>query len=542
MPAKRPRGAPEASSAMAGTSSRSAGWVGSTGPPPRAGSAPAPASTPAATSASASALSAVDLQRASAALGEVSDVGVGGVFGSRGAGRGTSGGGRRGAAGAGDRAGVDEAEEANVAFVKAYERTWEALEEDEDGRLRVSESALAEARNKRASVLRLRAVANGGSGLGVRRGMVRYVVLVVDLSGAAREHDPSMRPSRLSCVLGAAQALVREFFALNPLGSLCMVALRGGRAWRVSDLSGNPRHHAASLASWLRAHDDLDGGGGGDWGEASVQNAVETSLACLAGVPPYGRREAVLIYAALNSVDPGDASAAVAAAKKAGLRCSVVGLAAEVHILGKLAHETGGTYHTALDSENLFQLVRLHGPPPPDTGGEAKAGAVATVEARKAKDQLIRMGFPRRIAHRRGLCACHGQLRDEASECTQCGARVCDLPATCPVCSLTLVSSPHLARSYHHLFPVPVFEEVPIAMGICRGCLGTLGPPVGEQGSLSGAGGAGATRCPQCLEHFCLECDGYVHAHLHNCPGCESRARVFLTPAPASDNVGMEVT
>ena len=28
------------------------------------------------------------------------------------------------------------------------------------------------------------------------------------------------------------------------------------------------------------------------------------------------------------------------------------------------------------------------------------------------------------------------------------------------MCGLTLVSSPHLARSYHHLFPVPPFAEV----------------------------------------------------------------------------------
>ena len=29
------------------------------------------------------------------------------------------------------------------------------------------------------------------------------------------------------------------------------------------------------------------------------------------------------------------------------------------------------------------------------------------------------------------------------------------LPTTCPVCRLPLVSAPHLARSYHHLFPPP---------------------------------------------------------------------------------------
>jgi transcription initiation factor TFIIH subunit 2 len=35
-----------------------------------------------------------------------------------------------------------------------------------------------------------------------------------------------------------------------------------------------------------------------------------------------------------------------------------------------------------------------------------------------------------------------------------------DLPCSCHVCGLTLVSSPHLARSYHHLFPVKAFSEV----------------------------------------------------------------------------------
>lgn len=41
-----------------------------------------------------------------------------------------------------------------------------------------------------------------------------------------------------------------------------------------------------------------------------------------------------------------------------------------------------------------------------------------------------------------------------------CRARVSELPGACHVCALTLVSSPHLARSYHHLFPVPPFAEV----------------------------------------------------------------------------------
>lgn len=45
----------------------------------------------------------------------------------------------------------------------------------------------------------------------------------------------------------------------------------------------------------------------------------------------------------------------------------------------------------------------------------------------------------------------------------RCKARVVDLPCSCHICGLTLISSPHLARSYHHLFPVKAFTEVPQA-------------------------------------------------------------------------------
>ena len=30
-------------------------------------------------------------------------------------------------------------------------------------------------------------------------------------------------------------------------------------------------------------------------------------------------------------------------------------------------------------------------------------------------------------------------------------------------------------------------------------------------------------RCPKCNQHFCLDCDIYIHESLHNCPGCESQ-------------------
>ena len=44
--------------------------------------------------------------------------------------------------------------------------------------------------------------------------------------------------------------------------------------------------------------------------------------------------------------------------------------------------------------------------------------------------------------------------------CPQCHSKFCELPIDCSICGLTLISSPQLARSYHHLFPVSNFTEV----------------------------------------------------------------------------------
>merc|ERR1712112_555550 len=64
------------------------------------------------------------------------------------------------------------------------------------------------------------------------------------------------------------------------------------------------------------------------------------------------------------------------------------------------------------------------------------------------------------------LCMCHldtasgCKLSTTGFLCPQCSAKYCELPVECKCCGLTLVSAPPLARSYHHLFPLPVFTEM----------------------------------------------------------------------------------
>ena len=101
----------------------------------------------------------------------------------------------------------------------------------------------------------------------------------------------------------------------------------------------------------------------------------------------------------------------------------------------------------------------------------------------------------------------------------------------CHVCGLSLVSSAHLARSYHHLFPVPLFQEESTDLLElsttgdlrCRGCGKSL-VIAGDNGA--GNNGAGekyevVLKCPKCAGYFCIACDVFIHEDLHNCPGCE---------------------
>lgn len=102
----------------------------------------------------------------------------------------------------------------------------------------------------------------------------------------------------------------------------------------------------------------------------------------------------------------------------------------------------------------LFELV-----PPPAQHAVARTGGGGS--ANPAAD-LMMMGFPTRLPDSSppSLCACHSDMKSEGFLCPRCMAKVCDVPTDCDICGLMIVSSPHLARSYHHLFPVKPYQAV----------------------------------------------------------------------------------
>ena len=162
------------------------------------------------------------------------------------------------------------------------------------------------------------------------------------------------------------------------------------------------------------------------------------------------------MYGALLTIDPGDIHDTISALITDRIRVSIVGLSAQVAICQELCSRTNAgddsQYIVATNADH-FQSLLLAATTPP----------VARTREH-ACPNLLQMGFPSRTLDRPDaavmLCVCHNQPHREGYRCTRCGAKVCKLPVECPSCGLTLIMSTHLARSYHHMFPLPMYREV----------------------------------------------------------------------------------
>jgi len=366
----------------------------------------------------------------------------------------------------------------------SVQRSWESLREDASGRLLDSNQGRIAARRGSAE-----SVVAGA----IRRGLIRYVMVVVDMSDSMAMSD--FRPSRGAVASEVLEQWLSDFFAENPLSQVGLIAMRGGRAEKLTDLSANKRAHVNALAQ----------GGLAGGGEASLQNALELAAGLLRDIPEYGHREVVVLFGSLATKDPGDIFQTMDKCRRLRMHVSVVGLCAEVYILRAVADDTGGTCSVATDAEHLRLLLAALLVPPP-TGCRESLLA-----------EMMEMGFPKRdqgvaaplMAYDGGSTLKPVTM---AYTCPRCASRTTEIPSVCVVCTLPLVSSPHLTQSYHHLFPLAAFEPSPAAASpaACAGCGSTRGLAADD----------GWFQCPGCTHGFCIECDSFLHDSLHNCPGC----------------------
>ncbi|OQR86445.1 General transcription factor IIH subunit [Achlya hypogyna] len=369
----------------------------------------------------------------------------------------------------------DEEQGKGYAWEGSFERSWDGIEEDESGALKISAFATSsgdKSRLRRQEMLQR-----------VRKGLIRYVYVIVDLSKGMSQKD--WKPHRCAIVTEEVQRFVADYFDQNPISQLGLIGIKSSVAEKLSDLSGNPGHHIDILKRTLTVH-----------GEPSLQNALEMAKSALKTVPSYGSKEIIVVYGSLTTTDPGDIFATVTGLQKDSIRCSFVGIGAEMHLLRRIAKDTQGTYSVAMDPGHFKDLMAAFTVPSPSLASSVTRFAT-----------LVEMGFPQRRSGALSLCVCHQVFTTTGYLCPRCKSKSCELPTVCAVCNLPLVSSPHLARSYHHLFPIANYEKRALQTAKCFGCLGTL----------HGHG----YECPTCAHTFCSDCDIYIHDSLHNCPGCK---------------------
>lgn len=104
----------------------------------------------------------------------------------------------------------------------------------------------------------------------LQRGIIRHLLLIIDLSTAMMEKD--LRPTRYLLTIRYCQDFVNEFFEQNPISQIGIIGMRDGLAIRVSDMSGNPSDHVSNLQA-LRKEDPK--------GQPSLQNALDMARAAL---------------------------------------------------------------------------------------------------------------------------------------------------------------------------------------------------------------------------------------------------------------------
>jgi transcription initiation factor TFIIH subunit 2 len=404
----------------------------------------------------------------------------------------------------------------------------------------------------------------------LQRGIIRHVILCLDLSDSMTQTD--FKPTRALLTLRLSLTYIREFFDQNPISQLAVVILRNGIAKTISHLSGNPNQHLGAIKAEMRQEPR---------GNPSLQNALEVSAALLSGAPSHGTREVVIVLGALLTSDPGDIYQTIRRCAKQRVRVNVVGMGARMYICGEIVGRTNGGdergYGIAVDEPSLRDLL-LATTTPPEIRGSGAGGPAA---APTALASLLPMGFPSRMAEEwPSLCACHNEPSRGGYQCPQCMIKVCALPRECPACGMTLILSTHLARSYHHLFPLRGWVVVSWRRARergsveCRSCLskfpeipraergdGTMGNGGMEGGDGKAKAGSkrnekekdgqqgrdaegvasesGRYECETCQNHFCVDCDVFCHDVLHNCPGCQGQAELpGLAVQEPNGNVG----
>ncbi|CAO1618247.1 unnamed protein product [Sympodiomycopsis kandeliae] len=460
----------------------------------------------------------------------------------------------------------------SYAWESNFQRSWDVVNEDESGSLEASvKHLLATGKRKRAAREERR----------VRRGIIRHLVLVIDDSENMNEKDGG-RGRRIDVLLPIAKRFVAGYFEQNPIGQLAILTMRDGIAERLVPMGGNTADHLAALNNRRRLEPRGDPSlqNALEMAKSSLAHLPTTSSrevllfsGSLTSCDPGNIHQTIASLKAANiRVDLIHLTAEMKIMRDIAFETGgTFGTALDDAHLEELVRE-GIRPREILKKDP----VKKADPSSEQNSNQGDKDNDEEEEEEEGVAELMQMGFPLRLPSHSAptLCACHGKLYPQSTTssrsdnssnksnsvgngflCPRCGSKICDVPTDCPICGLTVVMSTHLARSYRHLFPVKPWRTVSwqqlsrrkTISTSCTGCdekfpplprefvqngttdvemtdAGSSPPPTASNGTSSqGIAQLSASsryECTKCHNHFCLECDSYVHEELFVCPGC----------------------
>ena len=201
-----------------------------------------------------------------------------------------------------------------------YHRSWDVLQEDEEGSLVGVVAGIMQA-GKRKRTLR--------DTTPLQRGIIRHLVLIIDMGAAMAEQD--LRPSRYGLTIDYVIQLVTEYYEQNPISQMAIVGMRDGVALPLSHMSGNPHDHITAVQMQAKSEPR---------GDPSLQNALEMARASLFNVPIHSTREILVVFGALVSADPGDIHKTLKNLVSDHVSVRMIGLAAQIAICREICRAT----------------------------------------------------------------------------------------------------------------------------------------------------------------------------------------------------------
>lgn len=358
--------------------------------------------------------------------------------------------------------GVSESLEAQEAadyeehsWVQWYQKSWLEIQEGASGRLEPVQVSVPET------------FAGGGASCAIRKGLLRFVYILIDFSESLLGQCGDYKPNKPEFLLDRLCVFIDKFFAENPLSYLAVAVMREGRSEFVTRMTGQPNFQKKNLRLFFATHVPS--------GVCSFSKGLELIRKAALDLPTYASREVCVLWSSMATVDD------IPIAHDSSLNVRILSVSPEIFAL------------------KIWTTVALNSA---DFSNKLD-GWVAPSAPAAVKPVYVKMGFPLNDSSGKAKCACHKTIVNAVYVCPQCGAFACEIPTRCAVCELTLVEKDMLTRVHRLLYTMPSYrlEETPRA---CFGC--------GDPNACKS--------CVECTMQFCGHCDTFAHEVLKHCPGC----------------------